>query len=234
MPARQQRRIDGHRLKRQESSVTEAEHTDAIGIDVTERLQVVRARRHVGGVVHADAHVNPGRPVAAVARAAAIVGRQNHVALLREVLAERVVHPIAARMPRRENSDPIPSRESTPARDLLRLRSMCFDTINVAGTGFLSRRLGNDTATGVVKSALFNPAGIESLNRTKRASRARRDGVEIARVFDVGPVKHQAGSVRRNDGSSLTPCSVTIGSIFPEATSTMSTKRSIWLPATLR
>jgi len=42
---------------------------------------------------------------------------------------------------------------------------MFFETINVAGTGFLSSRLGKETAVGVVKSALFNPAGIESLRR---------------------------------------------------------------------
>ena len=45
---------------------------------------------------------------------------------------------------------------------------MAFDTINDAGTGFLSRRLGKETATGGVRSALSSPAGIESLNRTKR------------------------------------------------------------------
>ena len=47
-----------------------------------------------------------------------------------------------------------------------RVRSRFFETIKVAGTGFLSRRLGNDTATGGVRSALFRPAGIESLKRT--------------------------------------------------------------------
>ena len=43
---------------------------------------------------------------------------------------------------------------------------MFFDTISDAGTGFLSRRLGNETSVGGVRSALSRPAGIESLKRT--------------------------------------------------------------------
>ena len=73
---------------------------------------------------------------------------------------------------------------------------MFFDTINVAGTGFLSRRLGNDTATGGVRSALFRPAGIESLKRTTRDCGRAGDGVEVERVLDVGPMKDEAGAVR--------------------------------------
>ena len=42
-----QRRVGGHRLQRQESAVTQAEHADAVGIDVAERLEVIRAGRNI-------------------------------------------------------------------------------------------------------------------------------------------------------------------------------------------
>ena len=69
-------------------------------VDVAERLEVRRGHARVLGVVAADVHVDVVAPVAAVADAAAIVGRDDDVALLQQVLMKLVIHGfVAVRVP---------------------------------------------------------------------------------------------------------------------------------------
>jgi hypothetical protein len=72
-------------------AIAQTPHADARGIDVAERLQIRVRHARVLGVVAADVHVHVVAPVAAVADAAAVVGRDDDVALLQQVLMELVV-----------------------------------------------------------------------------------------------------------------------------------------------
>ena len=71
-----------------------------VGVDVAERLEIRRGHARVLRVVAADVHVDVVAPVAAVADAAAIVRRDDDIALLQQVLMKLVVHGfVAVRVP---------------------------------------------------------------------------------------------------------------------------------------
>ena len=87
----ERRRPLGHRQQREEPAVAQAPDAEAIGVHVRQRLQVVGAHRRVLEIVAADVHVDAFAPRGAVADAAAVVGREDDVALLQQVLVEAVV-----------------------------------------------------------------------------------------------------------------------------------------------
>src|SRR6266403_1533617 len=68
-----QLRLIGDRNQREKSAVTQAPDTDAIGVDVVERLEIGGRHPGVLCVLAADVHVDALAPVASVSDAATIV-----------------------------------------------------------------------------------------------------------------------------------------------------------------
>src|SRR5205823_13822815 len=64
----------------------------AVRVDVAARSQIICRHPRVLRVLASDVHVDAGSPLTAVADAAAVIGRDYHVAFLKEVLVKAVVN----------------------------------------------------------------------------------------------------------------------------------------------
>src|SRR5690242_10182884 len=87
----EQRGRNSNSLQREETAVAESPDTDPVRIYIRQRLKVVGARRHIEVILASKIHVVAGCPLAVVAGASTIIGSQDDISLLGQVLVHRVV-----------------------------------------------------------------------------------------------------------------------------------------------